>query len=111
LRWHPEKFIKKTEEAALDGIEEWARTIWLSQAKEDCPVALRFGGTMRNSLGVVREGNYIKIGGGGPARDYIYRQEMDRNLNHRDGQKAGFIRDSATMHKGKIIKFVEKHTR
>ena len=108
--WHGAAFEKKIKKAALDGVEEWGRTTWLPQANKDCPVAPKFGGTMRGSLGVERARNHIKIGGGGPAKDYIFIQEMDRSLNHTVG-KAGFIRDSAKMHEHKIPTFIKKRVR
>lgn len=79
----------------------------LTQAKEDCPV---LNGDMRGSLGTERDNakKCVYLGGGGPAKDYILKQELDRSLYHDDG-KAGFIRDSVEMHAGKLKSFVEKH--
>lgn len=98
----------KVKRSALDGIEEWARVLWLSQAKTDCPVDT---GTMRNSLTVERSDaeNCVYVGGGGAAKKYIRRQELDRSLHHKVG-KAGFIRDSVTMHIGKIPEFIKRRT-
>jgi hypothetical protein len=108
--WKDANYRKKVEAAALDGVEECARTVMLTQAKEDCPVAPVNGGTMRNSLGTERDeaNQCVYLGGGGAAKAYIYRQEMDRGLNHTSG-KAGFIRDSVSAHVGELGAFVKKH--
>jgi hypothetical protein len=39
MMWYPDKFMKEVEEAALSGIEEWGRAVWVSQAREDAPVS------------------------------------------------------------------------
>lgn len=107
IKWNHKPFFDKVVSNALSGIEEWARTEWQPQAKQDCPVK---EGTMRDSLGVERSDSEkaVYVGGGGPAKKYIFRQEMDRSLNHTVG-KAGFIRDSVSMKSSKIVKYVEKH--
>lgn len=87
---------KKVLDQAMNGLERWARVEALTQAKMDCPVDT---GTMRNSLDVERSDaeRCVYLGGGGAAKKYILRQELDRSLHHRVG-KAGFIRDSVMMH-------------
>jgi len=113
MDWHPEDFMAKCEEAALDGAEEWAMTTWQSQAREDCPVGQypagsgRVGGTMRASLTVEREEDMIHMGGGGAAKSYIRKQELDRSLDHTSG-KAGFILDSFEMHLAEIGPMVQE---
>ena len=102
IKWHPEKMRAKVQKATVDGIEEWGRVDWQTQAQQDSPVARIKGGTMRGSLGVERMENGIKIGGGSAAKEYIYVQEFDRSLKHTVG-KAGFIRDSAAMHFDKVV--------
>lgn len=94
-----------TQRKALDGMEEWARVLWLSQAKSDCPVDK---GTMRNSLTVERSDaeKCIYCGGGGAAKKYIKRQELDRSLQHKVG-KAGFIRDSVLIHLNKLPSYIK----
>ena len=99
IKWHPEVMRAKVQKAAVDGIEEWGRVDWQTQAQQDCPVDTS---TMKGSLGVERMENGIKIGGGAAAKEYIYVQEFDRSLKHTVG-KAGFIRDSATMHFDKVV--------
>ncbi|MHC1687971.1 MAG: hypothetical protein AB9879_09730 [Methanothrix sp.] len=107
IKWDHSKFVKSTKTKALDGIEECAKGVMLTQAKEDCPVN---HGIMRGSLTTERDdaNKCVYLGGGGPAKDYIHRQEVDRSLNHTVG-KAGFIRDSVEMHAPKLKSYVEKH--
>jgi hypothetical protein len=105
--WDHAKFSKDTTKKALDGIEELARGVILTQCKEECPVDQ---GTMRGSLGVERddEKKCIYLGGGGLSQAYIYRQHQDRSLNHRVG-KAGFIIDPVEEHSPEMPKYIEKH--
>ncbi len=100
------KFGDEKTMKALDGVEEWARTLVLSQAKIDCPVDT---GTMRNSLTTERsnEEKCVYVGGGGAAAKYIKRQELDRSLHHNVG-KAGFIRDSVLMHLNKLPEYIKR---
>lgn len=110
VEWNDGPFKKSCRAKALDGIEEVVRADMLTQAKEDCPVAPVNGGTMRNSLGIERDdkAGIVYLGGGGAAKKYIKRQELDRSLNHTSG-KAGFIRDSMQANIGKLKPAVEKH--
>jgi hypothetical protein len=107
FQWDHSRFVKSTETTALDGIEECAKAVMATQAKEDCPVD---HGTLRDSIGTKRDtaNKCVYLGCGGPAKDYALRQEMDRSLNHKVG-KAGFIRDSVEMHAGKLNSYVQKH--
>ena len=107
ISWNDSGFKKKCVSAAMDGLEEWGQTAWLSQARQDCPVK---DGTMRNSLGVERSDSEkcVYVGGGGAASDYILKQELDRSLHHEVG-KSGFIKDSCEMHAGKLTAYVKKH--
>jgi hypothetical protein len=91
---------------AMDGLEECVRVEMLAQAQRDCPVDR---GTMRASLGVERDdaNKCVYLGGGGAAKAYIFRQEIDRSLNHTVG-KAGFIRDSVEMHASKLPKYIKR---
>jgi hypothetical protein len=115
IHWDHSNFLKSTKTKALDGVEEVARTAMMTQARQDCPVGQysdgRVGGTLRGSIGVERDDakGVCYLGCGGPAKDYAYRQEMDRSLQHRGGQKAGFLRDSVQMHAGKLNAAIEKH--
>lgn len=110
VEWNDGAFKKSCRTRALDGIEEVVRGDMLTQAKEDCPVAPVNGGTMRNSLGTERDdkAGIVYMGGGGAAKAYIMRQELDRALNHTSG-KAGFLRDSMQAHLKKLKPTVEKH--
>jgi len=101
IDWHPEVCIEKAEAAAMDAGEQYASVVWLPMARENCPVGQypagsgRTGGTMRAGLTFERDdaNKMIHMGGGGAAKDYILRQELDRSLNHTVG-RAGFIRDT-----------------
>lgn len=110
IKWDHSKFLKSTQTKALDGVEEVCRVHMLTQAKEDCPVAMVNGGTMRGSLGVERDDRNKRcyIGGGGAAKAYIYRQHQDMTYNHTTG-KAKFITGAVEMHSGKLKAAIEKH--
>ena len=107
VQWNHANFAKSQRKKALDGIEECARVVMLTEAKENCPVK---EGVMRGSLMVERDDNNecCYLGGGGPAKAYIYRQEKDKSLNHTVG-KAGFIEDSVDAHVSELNSFVQKH--
>lgn len=107
IQWNDTNFRKKVVQNGMDGLEDWCRTVWQPQAKQDCPVK---DGTMRNSLDVERSDSEqaLYVGGGGAAKDYILKQELDRSLHHEVG-KAGFIRGSVEMHASKLGQYVEKH--
>ena len=109
IKWDHTAFLKNITSKALDGVEECAKGVMLTQAQKDCPVDR---GTMRDSLGTERDdtNRCIYLGGGGDAKAYIKRQEMDRSLNHPSG-KAGFIRDSVQMHSSKLTSYVHKHVK
>jgi hypothetical protein len=116
MKWDHSRFLKAVTKKAMDGCEELASTLILSEAKENCPVGIyptgsgMVGGTMRNSIGVERDDKNLccYIGGGGPAKDYIFRQHQDMSLNHTTG-KAKFISDALQSHSGKLNQYVEKH--
>ena len=109
IKWDHSKFVKSTKTKALDGIEECAKGVMLTQAKEDCPVD---HGIMRGSLTTERDDANlcVYLGGGGPAEAYIHRQEVDRSLQHKVG-KAGFIRDSVDMHAPKLKGYIQSHVK
>lgn len=104
--WWKSDWGRKKTAAAMDGLEEWARTLVLTQSKADCPVDT---GTMRNSLMVERSDSEkaVYVGGGGAARKYILRQELDRSLKHTVG-KAGFLRDSVMIHLNSLPEFIRR---
>jgi hypothetical protein len=110
VTWTDGPFKKEVIKRGMDGLEEFALTVWLPQAKINCPVAPENGGTMRNSLGYERDDNQkvIFAGGGGAAKDYIFKQEMDRSLHHTTG-KPGFINDSLQQNISKLPEYVKKH--
>jgi hypothetical protein len=107
--WAAGAVIARAKEAALDGLEEWAKGEVLSEMKRQCPVDQ---GTMRNSLGTERDDarGVIVLGGGGPAESYIYRQHQDASLNHTTG-KSHFIVDPVEQLAPNAAKYVEKHLR
>ena len=110
VKWDHKAFVDGKVKAGMDGVEEFALTVWLPQAKINCPVAPVNGGTMRNSLGYERDdGNKcVYVGGGGAAKDYIFKQEMDASLRHTTG-KSGFIRGAVTDNASKLPAYVKKH--
>lgn len=107
VSWNDGGFKKKIKKQGLDGLEEWGRAAWHPQAYRDAP---KKTSTMAVSLGVERDeaNSCIYVGGGGAAKDYILKQELDRSLHHEVG-KAGFIADSVEMHSGKLASYVKKH--
>jgi hypothetical protein len=107
VSWNDASFKKNAHKAGMDGIEEWCRVEWQTKAKQDCPVHT---GTMRGSLGVERDdaNSCCYVGGGGAARDYILKQEIDRSLHHDIG-KAGFIGDTVQDKASKLSGYVKKH--
>jgi len=110
VEWAAGAVINTAKKKALDGLEEWGKGEVLSEMKRQCPVALEYGGTMRNSLGTERddERGVIILGGGGPAESYIYRQHQDASLNHTTG-KSHFITDPVEQLASNAAKYVEKH--
>lgn len=107
VKWDDSEFKKKVISGGMNGLEEFALTVWLPQAKNDCPVK---DGTMRNSLGYERSDKEraVFVGGGGAAKDYIFKQEMDASLRHTTG-KSGFIRGAVTDNASKLPAYVKKH--
>jgi hypothetical protein len=74
---------------------------------EDAP---KLSGTMAGSIGVERDdkNKCCYIGGGGQAKTYILKQELDRSLRHEVG-KAGFIGDTVQQNVSKLPTYVKKH--
>lgn len=107
VQWDDRAFRARMKKKSLDGIEECARDPMLTAAKEQCPVDK---GTMRGSLTVERDdaNSCVYLGGGGPAKDYIFRQHQDMSLNHPVG-KAKFISDPVETHSPELKDYVEKH--
>ena len=105
--WAAGAVIARAKEAALDGLEEWAKGEVLSEMKRQCPVDQ---GTMHDSLGTEREDDKIILGGGGPAKDYIYIQHQRADFNHTTG-KSHFIVDPVEQLGPSAAKYVEKHLR
>jgi hypothetical protein len=110
VTWNDGPFKNRVIKAGMDGLEEFALVVWLPQAKINCPVAPVNGGTMRNSLGYERDdkNRCIYVGGGGAAKAYIFKQEMDRSLHHTTGH-AGFIGDTVQSNISKLPKYIKKH--
>ncbi|MCK9571582.1 hypothetical protein M0R72_21710 [Candidatus Pacearchaeota archaeon] len=114
--WNDGPFKKAVVKRGMDGLEEFALTVWKPQAQRDCPVGVypagsgKSGGTMRNSLGYERDDSnkVVYVGGGGAATDYIFVQEKDRSLHHTTG-KAGFINDTLQSNISKLPTYIKKH--
>jgi len=108
--WAAGSIIDRARSAALDGVEEWATAEVLTECKMQCPVDPHYGGTMRDSLDVKRddERNVVIIGGGGPAKDYIYIQHQRADFNHTTG-KSHFIVDPVEQLSPELEKYVQKH--
>lgn len=106
VQWNDSSFKRKVVSAGMDGLNEWGLTVWLPVAKQNCPVDQ---GTMRNSLGVERDdaNKCIYVGGGGQAKAYILKQELDRSLHHNVG-KAGFIKDTVEQNISKAPSYIKK---
>jgi len=107
VTWNDTAFKKSTKTKGMDGIHEWCLTVWHPQAARDCPVD---GGTMKGSLGVERDdaAKCCYVGGGGAARDYILKQELDSSLHHTVG-KSHFISDAVQQNISKLPQYVKKH--
>jgi hypothetical protein len=110
VTWSDGPFKKKVIAAGMDGLEEFALTVWKPHAQRDCPVSPINGGTMRNSLGYERDdaNKVVYVGGGGAAKDYIFKQEMDSSLRHTTG-KAHFINGTLQENISKLPQYVKKH--
>lgn len=105
ITWNDSKFRKNIKEKGVDGLEEWGRTVWHPQAYKDAP---KKTSAMAGSLRVERGPDCIFCGGGGQAKDYILKQELDRSLHHEVG-KAGFIGDTVQQNISKLPTYVKKH--
>ena len=107
ISWNDSGFKKKIVSAGMDGLEEWGRVEWHPQAYKDSP---KKTSTMAGSLGIERDdaNKCLYVGGGGQAKDYILKQELDRSLHHEVG-KAGFIGDTVQMKASKLPAYVKKH--
>jgi len=106
-KWDAKAFINKTVKGSMDGLEEWGRVEWYPQAYRDAP---KKTSTMAGSLGVERDdaNKCIYVGGGGQAKAYILKQELDRSLHHEVG-KAGFVGDTVQAKASKLSTYVKKH--
>lgn len=107
ITWNDTAFKKKVVKGGMDGLEEWGLTAWRPQAVQDAP---KESGTMAGSLTVERDdaNRCIYVGGGGQAKAYILKQELDRSIRHEVG-KAGFIGDTVQQNASKISSYVKKH--
>ena len=108
--WAAASVIARARVKALDGVEEWARGEVLSEMKIQCPVAPKYGGTMRNSLGIERDDGrgVIVLGGGGPSEAYIYIQHQRADFNHTTG-KSHFIVDPVEQLTPNLPGYIQKH--
>lgn len=107
VTWNDTNFRKNIKTKGMDALEDWGKTAWHPQAYKDAP---KLSTTMALSLGVERDdaNNCIYVGGGGDAKDYILKQELDRSLRHEVG-KAGFIGDTVQQNISKLPAYVKKH--
>jgi hypothetical protein len=107
IKWDHSNFLKNVEKKGLDGLEEWAKVEWHPQAYRDAP---KLTGTMAGSLGYERDNGKkcIYVGGGGQAKAYILKQELDRSRAHPTG-KAGFISDNVQAKASKLSSYVKTH--
>jgi len=116
VKWDHKAFVDGKVKKGMDGLEEFALVVWLPQAKRDCPVGVypagsgMSGGTMRDSLGYERSDSekVVYVGGGGDAKDYIRKQELDSSLRHTTG-KAHFINGTLQENISKLPTYVKKH--
>ena len=107
VQWDHKAFVDQKVKKGMDALEDWGKTAWHPQAYRDCPKDTT---AMAGSLGVERDdaNKCVYVGGGGQAKDYILKQELDRSLRHNVG-KAGFIGDSAQQNISKLPEYVKKH--
>jgi len=107
VQWDHKAFVDQKVKKGMDALEDWGKTAWHPQAYRDAP---KLSTTMALSLGVERDdaNKCICVGGGGDAKDYILKQELDRSLHHEVG-KAGFISDSVQQNISKLPTYVKKH--
>lgn len=110
VEWNDRAFRATKKRQALDGIEECAKVHMVTEGKRVCPTRTS---TLKGTIGTERDEarRCVYFGCGGAAKAYALRQEMDRSLRHKPGQKAGFIRDSADMHRGKLKDYVQKRVK
>ena len=107
VTWNDAAFKRKVISSGIDGLEEWGRVEWHPQAYRDAP---KKTSAMAGSLGVERDdaNKCIYVGGGGQAKAYILKQELDRSLHHEVG-KAGFVCDTVQEKASKLSSYVKKH--
>jgi hypothetical protein len=107
ITWNDAAFKKKVVSGGMDGLEEWGKAVWHPQAYRDAP---KKTSTMAGSLGVERDdaNKCIYVGGGGQAKSYILKQELDSSLRHEVG-KSHFIGDAVQQNISKLPEYVKKH--
>jgi hypothetical protein len=107
IKWDHSGFLKKVEKKGMDGLEEWALVEWKPQAYRDAP---KLSSTMAGSLGHERDDGKkcIYVGGGGQAKAYILKQELDASLRHEVG-KSHFISGAVQSNASKLGTYVKKH--
>jgi hypothetical protein len=107
ITWNDAAFKKRIVSGGMDGLEEFGLAVWRPPAVRDAP---KESGTMAGSLGVERDdaNKCIYVGGGGQAKSYILKQELDRSIRHNVG-KAGFIGDTLQANISKLPAYVKKH--
>lgn len=91
INWHGDLVQKLVEKTAMDAVEEFCRVDVLTKADQDCPVDQ---GTMRATHAVIREGNAVLVGYGGPAAPYTLKQHEDVSLSHPGQGKAKWLEDA-----------------
>lgn len=82
MKWYGPQVAAKIHEAAMDGLEEYARADLLPLADENCPTD---SGAMKGTHAVERSNDEVVVGYGGPAAPYTVRQHEDASLHHPSG--------------------------
>lgn len=105
VTWWDDGFSDKAKGLAMDGLEELARAVILTDAKENCPVK---DGTLRNSHTTERKESSVVIGAGGAAAPYGLIQHERVDFQHTSGE-AKWLENAFNRHIGEAPEYVKKH--
>ena len=106
FEWNTISFESEMHEKAMDGLEELATVVMLTEMKNTTPVD---HGTLRDNETVERRADTVVIGTGKVTDSYAEVVHNDRSIHHKVG-KAGFVEDPFNAHKGEANEYIAKHT-